>query len=67
MRGRLAGLAFHKRSASSIIRSAVVALRKKINVPTDLAISLLEKKINEGTGGGNKWVLVHGFATGHRV
>lgn len=36
-------------------------MSKKINVPTDLAISLLEKKINEGTGGGNKWVLVHGF------
>ncbi len=36
-------------------------LREKANVPTDLAISLLEGKINEGIEEGKKWSLVHGF------
>ena len=34
---------------------------EKVEVPTELKISLLERKINEGIGEGKKWSLVHGF------
>jgi hypothetical protein len=36
-------------------------LKEKVDVPRDLTISLLERKINEGIGEGKKWSLVHGF------
>lgn len=36
-------------------------LTEKANVPTDLTISLLEGKINEGIEEGKKWSLVRGF------
>lgn len=36
-------------------------LEENVNVPTELAISLLERKINEGIEEGKKWSLVHGF------
>ncbi len=36
-------------------------LEEKINVPTDLAISLLEEKINEGIEEGKRWSIVRGF------
>lgn len=34
---------------------------EKVKVPTELAISLLERKINEGIEVGKKWSIVHGF------
>jgi hypothetical protein len=36
-------------------------LTEKVDVPTDLAIGLLEGKINEGIVEGKKWSLVLGF------
>jgi putative hydrolases of HD superfamily len=36
-------------------------LEEKVNIPTDLAISLLETKINKGIKEGNRWILVYGF------
>ncbi|KAL8902279.1 MAG: hypothetical protein Q9207_004797 [Kuettlingeria erythrocarpa] len=36
-------------------------LEEKVDVPRDLTISLLERKINEGIEAGKKWSLVHGF------
>lgn len=36
-------------------------LEEKVNVPTDLAISLLETKINKGIKDGKRWILVYGF------
>ncbi len=36
-------------------------LDEKVDVPRDLKISLLERKINEGIEEGKKWSLVHGF------
>jgi len=41
-------------------------LTEKANVPTELAISLLEGKINEGIEKGKKWSLVHGFPQNRR-
>lgn len=32
-----------------------------MDVPRDLKICLLEKKVNEGIEKGEKWSLVHGF------
>ena len=36
-------------------------LDEKIEVPRELKISFLERKINEGVEGGKKWSIVHGF------
>lgn len=36
-------------------------LEEKVEVPTELKISLLERNINEGIEEGKKWSLVHGF------
>jgi len=36
-------------------------LKEKIDLPRELRISLLERKINEGIEEGKKWSLVHGF------
>ena len=36
-------------------------LKEKVDVPRELKISLLERKINEGIEGGKKWSLVYGF------
>ena len=36
-------------------------LEEKIEVPRELKISLLERKINKGIEEGKKWSLVHGF------
>jgi len=36
-------------------------LEEKVEVPRELKISLLERKINEGIEEGKKWSLVHGF------
>ena len=36
-------------------------LRENIDLPIQLKISLLERKINEGIEKGKKWSLVHGF------
>ncbi|KAL9118279.1 MAG: hypothetical protein Q9187_005177 [Circinaria calcarea] len=36
-------------------------LTEKVKVPKELAISLLERKINEGIEAGKKWSIVHGF------
>jgi len=36
-------------------------LEEKVEVPRELEIRLLERKINEGIGEGKKWSLVHGF------
>ncbi|KAI4223087.1 MAG: hypothetical protein L6R40_008536 [Gallowayella cf. fulva] len=36
-------------------------LEEKVDVPRELTISLLERKINEGVEEGKKWSLVHGF------
>lgn len=36
-------------------------LRENVDVPRDLKICLLEKKVNEGIEKGEKWSLVHGF------
>lgn len=36
-------------------------LKEKVDVPRDLKISLLERKINEGIEEGKKWSLVYGF------
>lgn len=36
-------------------------LEKQVEVPRELKISLLERKINEGIEEGKKWSLVHGF------
>ena len=41
-------------------------LTKKVNVSTDLAISLLKDKINEGIEKGKKWSLVQGFPNNMR-
>ena len=36
-------------------------LEEKVEVPMELKINLLERKINQGTAEGKKWSLVHGF------
>lgn len=36
-------------------------LEEKVDVPRELKVSLLEKKINKGVEDGKKWSLVHGF------
>ena len=36
-------------------------LEEQVDVPRDLAIDLLERKINEGVKEGKKWSLVCGF------
>lgn len=36
-------------------------LREKVDVPKELTISLLERKINAGIEQGKKWSLIHGF------
>jgi len=36
-------------------------LDEKVDVPRELKVSLLERKINEGIEEGKKWSLVHGF------
>ena len=36
-------------------------LEEKVDVPRELTISLLERKINKGIEEGKKWSLVHGF------
>lgn len=36
-------------------------LKERVDVPRDLKISLLERKINEGIEEGKKWSLVYGF------
>jgi len=36
-------------------------LEEKVDVPRELSISLLERKINEGIEEGKTWSLVHGF------
>ena len=36
-------------------------LEEKVDVPRELTINLLERKINEGIEEGKKWSLVHGF------
>lgn len=36
-------------------------LKENVAVPTGLAISLLERKINEGIKEGRRWILVHRF------
>lgn len=36
-------------------------LKEKVDIPKELTISLLERRINEGIEEGKKWSLVHGF------
>lgn len=36
-------------------------LEEKVDVPRELTVSLLERKINEGIEEGKKWSLVNGF------
>ena len=36
-------------------------LEEKVDVPRELKINLLERKINKGIEGGKNWSLVHGF------
>ncbi|MCJ1379039.1 HD domain-containing protein 2 [Xylographa soralifera] len=36
-------------------------LAENVKVPTELAITLLERKINEGIEAGKEWSIVHGF------
>ena len=36
-------------------------LKEEVDVPSDLKVSLLKRKINRGVEEGSKWSIVHGF------
>lgn len=59
----LNNLLLEKSEDQSYLHAKVVKayLDAKVNVPTQLAISLLEEKINEGISEGKSWTLASGF------